>query len=1067
MRRKYKQPKKSKTTAWALPNLYGQGGGKKKKKKNVKKVKTKKPLQAEEDPWARLERLQLEAEEFDKAKAYVEGLPTPDLPSSYEANYLKATQGFGYFEEGHFEAQRKDKQKAKNKFVGPPSVDDMMSGPMAAYGAPKSIMESLAKENPLGTAMVYEKISKEFPQEWEGAKATYPSAAKYQKDKEAYMMKNKKKSSASTDDIMKLQRDAVVVDNIKNKLGMAYGGKMRYQTGGPVDPKKKKKKMSKKLEDIPYGYTKTLDQMFPQGYGYMKTIESNIPPGQFPEGYGYTKTISSMNQGKSYKKELNRLFPEGTGYTKTTSQYLSSPFDVDPNLNMWSPRNPRMYDDFSSMENTEDNSINTAEYRKAGKRRALRSNQVAPMQAQSVGMQSGGKMKYNMAGMLPGAIQGMMGTAAMTTQGGFKNMPWQHTAGRIMQGASGLANLIPGAGPLVGMGMNLVGGALQTMAPPTMTNPESINQNPLGMQMGGQAPTGQQDPMGGEMKPLSNSAVEVQANNPQMTDSVDAGPVMLDDKEVVVNKKVFSNTLINPQSGMTFAEQEKETQKQQGRFEKYKVATGDTEMKDGKFHKMNTERLFNTQENVATQLGLRNEDGTPKQIMPGPENQFMFGGDTQLFHKFGTNGPAKQLMATGGKIGYYTGGGFSPGPGDEDRGTVQAIMDSLMGAKSPYNAPPPADTGTAFTAETGQPDQYGQNPNISNSYAANLEEQARLDRFLYPQAHNADGSRFAGDTYGGAQGSAGLPGTETPMPSNFGTPGPGPGIVKPDGPLYPINTGLEGINFPTAQRQLRSGQVAPISIGIDPTGGGLKSNNQDAPPSLQDDNDITKADVTKNTNPALSGQNDMADILKQYNEQNPYGERATQMGDMITSMGLMANRPFYVNYGDVGREEINQQNIALARARGGEQAAINDVLAQEKAARQRAGGRSFQTMQANLANLSSRTGQALAKTRGQFGRQEAQMRQQIGARRTGIEQANLQTQMRQDDINTREYDTLWKENLKNLTNYRNMQLERQFAFNKFRRNEDLKAMLQSKNFKWDEASKNFILKEIFKSGNNG
>ena len=724
--------------------------------------------------------------------------------------------------------------------------------------------------------------------------------------------------------------------------------------------------------------------------------------------------------------------------------------------------------------------------------------------AQQLGMATGGKMNYNMAGMLPGAgaVQGLMGTAAMATQGGFKDMPWQNTAGRILQGASGLANLIPTAGPLLGMGMNLVGGALQTMAPPIMTNPESINQNPLGMFTGGQMPAQQTQLGGGKLQPLSNNAVEVKANNPGMTDSVDAGNVNLDNDEVLVDNKVFSNTLVNPGTGNTFADDEKATQTAQGKFEKYQVNTGDTEMKDGKYHKKNTENLFNSQEELAKSLGLRNQDGTPVQIpgiSEGMSDGMLFGGNiSQQFMKSGTQGPPKAAYATGGKLGYDNGGPlpwWNTPPSAFDINSNYLTGDEasqgitfLPFAEDPFDP----TSKTRMTAQWGDLNQEtpalteapGINPDPVKYNTAKLRSNQIRSNQIRPITTTGVTNWQKAPTV-----DSGIPGQQPYIPgvitvgSDTGTydkPKPIPGLTMPQGtgntminfsgqPMStPTTLGPQfntGINLPTGS--FVSGAPTPpdpyANAPILPVPPSRTSTVTELPyenaPTLNTPSPYTKDAVTREDLKQERNQQ----LLEDFKGENPYGERATQWGDAIAGMSLLANRPFYVNYGNVGQEEINQQNIALARARGGEQSAINDILAQQKAARQRAGGRNFQTLQANLANLSTRTGQAMAKTRGQFARQEAQMRQQIGSRRTAIEAQNLATQKYQDDINTREYDTLHKENLKAMTNFRNMQLERQLAFNKFRRNKDLMSMLESKNFKWDDNTRSIIMKTILKS----
>jgi hypothetical protein len=883
---KSKKRRKSRTTGRKVDKLYG----------NTKASKSNK--KKEVDPWEQME-LDRQAQE------YMKGLPTPDVlprPDKYEGLYNEDPE--------YMDLKRKDRLDKKAKFIGPPSLDDMMSGPMAAYGAPKSIMETAAKEHPLGTAMMFEKLSKEFPKEWEDAQSQYPSAKKHQKSKEKRMMKGKKKSNMSVDEVMKYQYDSEMVSRLKDKF---------KKSGDKVDER--------------------------------------------------------------------MIYPTGKNFT--------------------------------SSEN----------------------------------YATGGKMNYNMAGQLPGAIQGMMGTAAMANTGNFKDMPWQHQAGRVMQGASGLANLIPGVGPLVGMGMNLVGGALQTMGAPKMTDPARVNTNPMGLAMGGNMPGAVPGPQGGDFKGLSNDAMEVKADNPMQTDSVDAGQVNLDHNEVVVKDKVFSNTLKNPQTGMSFAEQEKVTQKAQGKFEKFQTQTGDTEMKDGKYHKRNTMQLFNAQENLANALGLRNQDGSPVQKAGAPEG--MWSGGHSGWAKVGTSGPPFQgkvgafvdesmRYATGGKLNYDNGG---PLPGNF------ASQFDVQGMFSPYTAP-------FAQAPFGAYEAYDQDQgNLAMAPGINPDPVAGRTNFRTNQLGMPQVNSLTQYTPGSSvQTGLGNPNAFAPMHAGM-TPGQ---VTNAGTPLQGFSAGKTmidftkgsipgmtlniGHNMPFGSKQLSSKEIEPLQ-----SRGPIVNPNEDkglAPPSLRDPNDPDKVLAGEDNTAPEQADSNMQQLLEAFKGSNPFGEKATKLGEAITGLGLASNRPFYVNYGDVGREEINQQNLALARAQGGEQAAINDTLAQSKAAREQAGGRSFQTMQANLSNIATRTGNQLAKTRGAFGKQEAALRTQIGARRTGIEQANFGIDRYQDDINTREYDTLWKENLKIMTNLRNMQLDRQLAFNKFRKDQELSQLLKTQDFEY-------------------
>lgn len=118
---------------------------------------------------------------------------------------------------------------------------------------------------------------------------------------------------------------------------------------------------------------------------------------------------------------------------------------------------------------------------------------------------------------------------------------------------------------------------------------------------------------GGDLQALSEDSIQVKADNPSMTDSVETDKAMLDHNEVVTGSKVFSDSLVNPNTGNSFATDEARNQKLLGKFQKKQAKLGDTEYKDEGYLKKNSEALFESQEQLAQMIGLRNEDGTPVQ----------------------------------------------------------------------------------------------------------------------------------------------------------------------------------------------------------------------------------------------------------------------------------------------------------------------------------------------------------------------------------------------------------------------------------------------------------------------
>jgi hypothetical protein len=130
--------------------------------------------------------------------------------------------------------------------------------------------------------------------------------------------------------------------------------------------------------------------------------------------------------------------------------------------------------------------------------------------------------------------------------------------------------------------------------------------------------------MGGDLNKLSENAVQVEADNPNMTDSVETDSIKLDHNEVVTGSRVFSDSLMNPHTGQSFAKDEEKNQKAKGKLEKLMGKIGEKEyMKNEiKWYNKNSDALFQLQEQLATAKGLRNQDGTPKQGDDMPQAQY-------------------------------------------------------------------------------------------------------------------------------------------------------------------------------------------------------------------------------------------------------------------------------------------------------------------------------------------------------------------------------------------------------------------------------------------------------------
>ncbi len=645
--------------------------------------------------------------------------------------------------------------------------------------------------------------------------------------------------------------------------------------------------------------------------------------------------------------------------------------------------------------------------------------------------------------------------------------------GGFVQGLGGVANMIPGLGPIAGLGLNFAGGMIQQMSAPNMTALEyqKMNTSPMGFQFGGSTQTGAMQ--GGTQQPLSNGAVQVNAHSPHMTDSIDAGDVMLDDQEVVVGDKVFSNTLKNPWNNISFAQQEKQTQKALGKFEKYQTTTGDNEMKDKKYHDRNSEELFNTQENVASLLGLRNPDGTPTQSMDAmsPKEGFIWGG-------------LKTKMNMGGKMRYAGGGNLPP----------EALANVTGDIYNPTSSFP-----NIYYRNEGQNWSMYDTKNTQKGWTKVASNHSAIPQ-LNSWKGNQDKMYQSGNPQTGAE-DFGVS-DNNPLPMPFGLQSPEAGTFSntslSDGQsLNPINPEVTNMPFKKAigmnpetvvdmnpgdryeGAEMMDGKLMPIMgrwgmndiNGVKPISFNSMVGNTNTPNIT---NMVTQGmnspftqpqvpTVTPGTqDPTSESATNLEAMLKEFKGYNPYGEQATRIGQGMSACGMMMNTPRYVNYADVGQGELNQQGLAMARMRSGEATAVQDAILQGQLATNQVGGRSLQTRNANLRNIALGTSKAIENVRGNFAGREAQMRTQMGQRQTAIQQANLQKNMYQDDINTKEYDTMLTENMKLLQNQRNMQIEQQLAFNKFRQDKTLEKVLKTKNFEWGDEGIQLIQEEMKK-----
>ncbi len=195
--------------------------------------------------------------------------------------------------------------------------------------------------------------------------------------------------------------------------------------------------------------------------------------------------------------------------------------------------------------------------------------------------------------------------------------------GGVLQKLAPVAAAIPGVGTLGAAAIGAAGGLAGMLDRPTAANPSVgyANRNPYGMASGG------------SMEQISPNSVEV-TGAPGQTDgnqiNYKGQPVNVDHGEVIDHSQdiVFSDKLFDPRSGKSFADTVKPMEKLIGKLSKTPSNINNNTIKALEQQK---QKVFQTQEQVATALGQRNSDGSTVQ-----------GGQ-----------PA---MASGGRMNYASGG---------------------------------------------------------------------------------------------------------------------------------------------------------------------------------------------------------------------------------------------------------------------------------------------------------------------------------------------------------------------------------------------------------------------------
>jgi hypothetical protein len=574
--------------------------------------------------------------------------------------------------------------------------------------------------------------------------------------------------------------------------------------------------------------------------------------------------------------------------------------------------------------------------------------------------------------------------------------------GNAVSTASPLLNLIPGVGTIgsmiggvAGAGLSAIGGSINDSSANLQ---QRMNTNPYGYWTGGklkfnaggsiQLPTGSLDK-------LSSQAQEVNANQPGMIDSVETSQAFLDHGEVVAGDKVFSNKIVNPDTGRTFADDEKRIQKQLGAFEKMKKKIGDREYQDDKYLKMNSEATFAKQEQIAKSLGLREEDGSPTQ-----EVGRAFGGFLNRKPKLG-------------------GGGSPP-----DQEILRTILNSLQSAQHVNNTPiNQINMGTAQAGESGT-DMGTVVPDVFTSMPTAIRDNA---------ARNDVNYGYKGQPYGDPNQFV-TPYSPTNEEEVYGHPDQYAQEANPlttDGTAAATTTPTAGTG--TDPKSILS-MIQKNLAGAESTGEPTEDTGEDGMTTLS----------------SLLGEDDGSGKgLFGKMAATPLGTAGTLLGIGSNLMNNLSLKPDLVKYDRIGDRQIRQNELALQNMLAGKAESLNQSEMQGSLARNAFEGRSLQSRNANLRNIATGVAGQKAQTSGAFSDKIAGARERFGQSLTQIEGMNLQTRMAQDDINTREKDSVRTEKMQMTDNIRKLLIESQLSVNHQTKNDILKKLAQTKNFKFD------------------
>lgn len=575
---------------------------------------------------------------------------------------------------------------------------------------------------------------------------------------------------------------------------------------------------------------------------------------------------------------------------------------------------------------------------------------------------------------------------------------------------------------------------------------------------------------GGDLEALSDNSIQVKADNPAMTDSVETDTAMLDHNEVVTGTRVYSDSLVNPNTGNSFAKDEERNQKLLGKFQKRQSKLGDTEYKDEEYLNRNSKALFDTQENVAQVMGLRNPDGTPKQ-----EGGMQFGGIKKDPPTKGN--PIEEMILN--KIMLLK---------NQDKPNVKRLLssdpqviDNSIGESMKASEARGAESISTHQMGTswGNGGYDKVFPTISEdkegklSYNEDWRKAIKENDYMEVPANMSEkfshtgykqGAKGLNEDMGYKFRFGGMIGKSKPKyigggpikdPTNlFGdeiiTGGGGdyfgnnslynymsPSTVPDKYPtnMLPEYTKLNGFNMPTWQGGNASDDIkyqlhlAGANVAFDP--------NQDYTES---------APVSGPPNPNKFNQDGTGDSNK---KEFPFGEVGTGVGLVSNIINKLTNKPTFVNYKDLGKAEIDLQDRAMQNIRQGESAGIGDLVMEGKVARENLSNRSLQSRNANLRNIATGISKAKAGIRADFASRLASAQMQSGQRRSAIEESNRQKDMNVDVINTQEADAVRTEGMKMDENVRKLLIEYQLGQNNKKTNEQLAKLLKTSNFKFD------------------